>query len=56
MAFDQTWRVGTAWGVAITLLTVVGTYQAVRQGSTTPLGLGFLAWLAFMVWLERGVK
>jgi hypothetical protein len=30
--------------------------MGVSWDSTMPIGLGFLAWIGFMGWLERGVK
>jgi hypothetical protein len=55
MALDQTWQVGLGWGLLLTILTVLGVWLGVQQGSTMPLGLGVLGWLAFMGWLEKGV-
>lgn len=56
MTLDQTWKVGIGWGLLISILTILGVAMGASWGTTIPLGLGFVAWLVFMAWLERGVK
>lgn len=56
MAWAFEFRAGLGWAAIVTLLMVVAMWAEVQMRSVVPLVIPIVAYLAFFMWVERGVK